>query len=104
MADIEQGWAEFAEVAAELQMVQRWAAAKVGRRVRLGSQKSGRCGSESVRFGSLGIRCSGHRNFFQSPGFGLSHVGSPAKAYFRPGTWARLGQAQMGWAGLGFGL
>jgi hypothetical protein len=91
-----------------LQMVQRWAAAKAGRRVRLGSQKLGRHGSESVRFGSLGLRRSGHRKFFQSPGlspgFGLSHVGSPAKAYFRPGTWAGLGRAQMGWAGLGFGL
>jgi hypothetical protein len=29
---------------------------------------------------------------------------SPAKAHFRPGTWAGLGRAQMGWAWAGFGL
>ena len=54
------------------------------------------------------VKNAGTEKSFQSPGsslgFGLSHVGSPAKAHMRPETRAGLGRAQTGRAGLGFGL
>ena len=37
-----------------------------------------------------------------SPGFGLSHVASPAQAQFKPG--GGLGRAGLKWAGLGQAL